>query len=42
MNPNTHEHTDAGISIAQEVFGFVKRNLCGVRPGKLPLEEKGV
>jgi hypothetical protein len=26
----------------QEVFGFVKRNLCGVRPGKLPLEEKGV
>jgi hypothetical protein len=24
MNPNTSERNDAGISISQELFGFVK------------------
>ena len=28
------EHTDAGISIVQEVFGFVKRNLSGAKRRK--------
>jgi hypothetical protein len=27
MNPNTIGAYDAGISIVQEVFGFVKRNI---------------
>jgi len=27
MGPS--QHSDAGISIVQEVFGFVKRNLSG-------------
>jgi hypothetical protein len=31
MNPNTIGASDAGISIVQEVFGFVKRNLSGAR-----------
>ena len=31
MIPNTIERSDAGISIVQEVFGFVKRNLSGAQ-----------
>jgi len=34
MNPNTSERSDAGISIEQEVFGFVKRNLSGAQRRK--------
>jgi hypothetical protein len=30
MNPNTSERSDAGISIVQEVFGFVK-DLSGAK-----------
>ena len=29
MNPNTSERSDAGVSILQEVFGFVKERGVG-------------
>jgi hypothetical protein len=37
MNPNTIERSDAGISIVQEVFGFVKRNCPERSEGRMPL-----
>ena len=36
------ERSDAGISIVQEVFGFVKENLSGAQRRKMPAAEKGV
>jgi hypothetical protein len=34
MIPDLSEHGDAGISIVQEVFAFVKRNLSGAQRSK--------
>jgi hypothetical protein len=34
MNPNIIEPSDAGISIVQGMFGFVKRNLSGAQRRK--------
>src|SRR5260370_41831578 len=36
------ERSDAGISIVQEVFGFVKKNLSGAQRRKRAAAEKGV
>ena len=36
------ERSDAGISIVQEVFGFVKKNLSGAQRRKRQAAEKGV
>jgi len=36
------ERSDAGTSIVQEVFGFVKRNLSERSEGRMPRAEKGV
>src|ERR1044071_4895465 len=36
------ERSDAGISIVQEVFGFVKENLSGAQRRKRAAAEKGV
>ena len=37
MNPNTIGACDAGISILQEVFGFVKKNYPERSGGRAPL-----
>src|SRR5438132_254521 len=36
------ERSDAGTSIVQEVFGFVKKNPSGAQRRKRPVAEKGV
>jgi hypothetical protein len=43
MNPYTpSERFDAGISIVQEVFAFVKENYPERREGRAPLARMGV
>jgi len=42
MIPTPSERSDAGISIVQEVFGFVKRNLSEAQRRKDLLVEKDI